>query len=162
MQLQVTGIASWKRRYGYLWGKYVFGFNPWEHCQPCLVGEEEPDIKKDMPDCMIELAKPMDFFYLCGRAVKDGDYGSENLHLAVRPKKGSVAMVQSTDGPMFTIHGAEEIQIQDPIEDPAFEHVTNKKLWTRCKNFRFAAQMYAAPRLGPTAVHVPIMTKRMS
>jgi hypothetical protein len=106
---------------------------------------KNPPIGK-YPD--LELPEPTSYFYLCGVASGPrSQRGKNNLHLAVRPKSGSVATIQSVYGPTLTIHNAEEIAIQDPIQD--LPHLDES--YTTCKNFRFAAQMYEATSFGPEA-----------
>ena len=106
-----------------------------------------------MQDGTFDLPEPTAYFYLCG--VASGSFklrAERNLHMAVRPKQGSIATAQSFYGPTFTIYDAEEIAIQGPIENlPGLG-----TLYTRCKNFRFAAQMYPANSFGPEAARIPI------
>jgi hypothetical protein len=157
MQLHVSGITPSTTHYRFLWGFYVRGFKPWEHCQPCFRGTRAEGIHPEMTDGIVELNRPTKFFYLHGFAPGPKSLrGERNLHLAVRPNEGSVATVRSFYGPVFTIYGAEEIGIQDPIPN----HPPSEDKWTRCKNFRFAAQVYDAPILGPTAPRNPILLTR--
>jgi hypothetical protein len=112
-----------------------------------------------MSDVSLPLPEATSYFYLCGvasgrRALR----GKRNLHLAVRPKQGSIATVKSFYGPTFTIHDAEEIVIQGPIETmPELDDT-----YTTCKNFRFATQMYEATSFGPGALRTPIRIPRDS
>jgi hypothetical protein len=157
MKLHVSGITPSTTHYRFLWGFYVRGFKPWRHCQPCFRGTRAEGIHPGMQDGIVELPKATDFFYLHGFAPGPKKFrGAFNLHLAVRPKDGSIATVHSRYGPAFTIYGAEEVVIQDPL-------VTQPQLgedWTRCKNFRFAAQIYDAQVLGPTASRQSITAMR--
>ena len=153
MRLHVSGMARSTGQYQFLWGFYVRGFKPWHHCQPCFRGTRATGISPTMNDGTIELPRPTKFFYLHGFAggVKE-KRGALNLHLAVRPRPGAHATVQSAFGPTFTIDDAEEIPIQEPLAELA--HLGAD--WSRCKNLRFAAQVFDAPLLGPTALHIPV------
>ena len=153
MYLTVSGITESTVRYRFLWGWYVRGFKPWLHCQPCLRGTRARGINPEMGNVRVELDRPTDYFYLCGFAPgPTEDRGKYNLHLAVEPMDGEIATAVSAYGPIFTIHGARNIEIQDPIESlvPSYG---------RCKNFRFAAQVYPAPVLGCGAERIPILRK---
>jgi len=144
-------------KYVYLWGFYVRGFKPWHHCFKCFYGTHEKLIHKEMLDGSYNLPEPTGYFYLCGVASGSrAELWKNNLHLAVRPRPGSTAVVESVYGPVFTIRDAEEIVIQDPIQ-----HLPNlDNSYTRCKNFRFAAQMYEATSFGPEARGKVIRTPR--
>jgi hypothetical protein len=110
-----------------------------------------------MQDGSFDLLEPTGYFYLCGVASGPRTQRSKNnLHLAVKPKLGSVATIQSVYGPIFTIHDAEEICIQNPILN--LPHLDRS--YTECKNFRFAAQMYEATSFGPEARDKLIRTPR--
>jgi hypothetical protein len=157
MQLHVSGITDQTIRYRFLWGFYVTGFKPWVHCQPCFRGTRAPGIFPTMANDRVDLPKRSDFFYLHGFAPGPKKLrGASNLHLAVQSKTGSVASCQSAFGPIFTIYDAEEILIQEPLSDAPHLGVE----WTRCKNFRFGAQMYTAPVLGPDASRIPSLALR--
>lgn len=153
MKLTVDGVEQATGKYQHLWGYYVRGFKPWEHCQDCFIGSLAKGIERDMKDGTVMLDKPMDYFYLCGVAMGSRkELGEKNLHLAVRPKAGSQATIKSVYGPVFTIDDAEMIEIQPalPITDQL------PKEYANCKNFRFAAQMYPADVLGPDAKPRPV------
>jgi hypothetical protein len=157
MHLTVMGAMLSKEKYLSIWGFYVRGFKPWHHCLACFYGTKELAIHKDMDDGLYQLPEATSYFYLCGVAAGPrSKRGERNVHLAVRPKAGSVAQVKSVYGSVFTIYGAEEIQIQGPMEN--LPHLD--ELYTTCKNFRFAAQMYEAPCFGPEARGKLIRTPR--
>jgi hypothetical protein len=157
MKITVVGTQQATGQYLYLWGFYVRGFKPWHHCFKCFYGTQEKLISRKMQDGSFLLPEPTSYFYLCGVASGSPTLrGERNLHLAVRPKQGHVATVKSFYGPTFTIHDAEEIAIQGPIESMPELGVS----YTRCKNFRFAAQMYEATSFGPGAPHTPIRIPR--
>lgn len=157
MKLAVTGMQDARDKYLYPWGFYVRGFKPWHHCFACFYGTQEKVIHKSMQDGTYDLPEPTSYFYLCGVASGPRrERRFKNLHLAVRPNRGSVATAQSVYGAVFTIYDAEEIVIQDPIRD----HPDLDESYAHCKNFRFAAQMYDAPQLGPGAPREPIRIPR--
>ncbi len=148
MRIEVAGTSQAKEHYLHLWGMYVRGFKPWHHCFACFYGTQEKAIHKQMEDGTYDLPEPTHYFYLCGVASGPRkDRWKNNLHLAVRPQKGSIATVHSVYGPVFTIHDAEEIEIQGPIT--TLPHLST--LYTTCKNFRFAAQQFPASKYGPDA-----------
>ena len=157
MKLHVTGITESTKRYRFLWGFYVRGFKPWRHCQPCFRGTRAEGISPMMEDGVVQLDRKSDFFYLCGFAGGPKvERGKLNLHLAVRAKLGSTASVVSAYGPLFTIEGAEEIQIPETCERVAgrgeFDY--------RCMNLRFARQMYPTEVVGHEAPHEVILLSR--
>jgi hypothetical protein len=157
MRLEVTGITVDTTQYRFLWGFYVRGFKPWEHCQPCFRGTRAPGITPAMKNGSIQLGRPTKFFYLHGFAPGlASQRGVRNLHLAVRPKTDSTATIQSFYGPVFTIYNAEEIVIQRPIAG----FPSSEDIWTKCKNFRFGAQMFEANELGPQTERRPILATR--
>jgi hypothetical protein len=157
MRLEVSEITAQTTRYRFLWGFYVTGFKPWLHCQPCLRGTRAPGIEPFMKNGVVQLDRPTKFFYLHGFAPGlKTERGERNLHLAVRPKMGSTATARSVYGPLFTIHDAEKISIQAPIVG----FPESEKIWTRCMNFRFGAQVFDAPQLGPHSERKPILNTR--
>jgi hypothetical protein len=159
MRLEVSGINPSTTQYRFLWGFYVRGFKPWEHCQPCFRGTRAPGITPSMGDGFVQLDRPTKYFYLHGFAPgPQAQRGERNLHLAVRPKLGSTATVRSFYGPLFTIHDAEQIDIQEPIAG----FPRSEDIWTRCKNFRFGAQVFDARQLGPDTPRIPIVALRAS
>lgn len=136
MQLEVRGIEKTIGGFVHLWGRYVTGFKSSEHCQKCLIGQPESRIHKAMADGEIMLDRTMDYFYLCG--VGRTERKNTNMHLAVRPRAGSIARINSVYGAAFTIYDAEPIQIERlptgwrDLTDP----------YTQCRNFQFGVQMY--------------------
>ncbi len=153
MKLHISGMRKSTGTYQFLWGFYVRGFKPWHHCQPCFRGARAVAISPKMDDGVIDLSRPTKLFYLHGFAGGPKEKrGALNLHLAVRPQPGAHATVQSAFGPTFTIADAAEIPIQEPLAELA--HLGAD--WARCMNLRFAAQVFDAPVLGPTAPRIPV------
>lgn len=133
------GCTKWPRTYRFLWGLYVRGFKPWEHCQQCLLGGRAKGILPTMGNGEVNLPRPTDYFYLCRYARGfAANRGANNLHLAVEPVEGELATVNSNYGPVFTIEGARRIAIPDSDEPRAayggFDY--------RCMNFRFGKLMF--------------------
>jgi len=90
-------------------------------------------------------------FYLCGvgqpdsvRRGKDFAQKMTNVHLAVRPRQGSVAAIGSVYGVTFTIKDAQAIPIQ-PLPD-GFRGLPEKH--SKCKNFQFGYQMFHTDIVG--------------
>lgn len=157
MVLTVSGVHEGQEQYRFLWGYYVTGFKPWEHCQRCLRGSRALGISPTMGNGPIELFRPTDYFYLCGYAKGPAaNRGANNLHLAVEPAPGETASITSTYGPTFTIAGARKIVIPDSTDPPAAYGAFDY----RCMNFRFGRLMYPTAELGPNAPHVPILKSR--
>ena len=85
-------------------------------------------------------------FYLCGvgKTLSERRYPElakrhTNVHLAVKPRAGSVASVGSVYGVTFTITGAQAIPIE-PLDGSQFPGMNEKHY--RCKNFQFGYQMF--------------------
>lgn len=157
MKLTVSGVEDGQEQYRFLWGLYVRGFRPWEHCQPCLLGTRATGISPAMGNKQVDLLRPTDYFYLCGYAKgAASNRGANNLHLAVEPMEGQTATIASNYGPVFTIEGARQIVIPDSSEPRAaygqFDY--------RCMNFRFGKLMYPTEVTGPNAPRVPILKSR--
>lgn len=120
MKLTTTGLDDAPIRFKHLWGRYVNGFRPWKHCIQCLVSNTAKDVFPDMLDGSVELQDRL--FYLCGVGqVHSGHFEKRhpelsrrmtNVHLAVRPRKGSVAAIGSAYGVTFVIQDAQSIPIE--------------------------------------------------
>ncbi len=92
-------------------------------------------------------------FYLCGVAGPDPSRTRPqdarcrtNVHLAVRPRKGSVAAVGSVFGATFVIKDADAIPIQPPSAEllAAVREFDLPPAHWRCKNFQFCWQYFNA------------------
>jgi hypothetical protein len=149
MRLIVSGLENAPVKFKHLWGRYPYGFKPWNHCIQCFVSRAATEIHPEMKDGAIDLKDHL--FYLCGvgqeRSHPDFAQKVTNVHLAVRPRKGSVASMGSVYGVTFTIEEAQAIPIQ-PLPD-GFRGL--KPVHTRCKNFQFGHQMFADDASGATA-----------
>jgi hypothetical protein len=154
MQLIVSGLDNAPIRFKHLWGRYVLGFRPWKHCIGCFESKIASSITPEMRDGLYDLKDEFGLFYLCGVGQPDSkrtDPGllrrSTNVHLAARPRLGSVAATGSVYGVSFVLKDAEAIPIQSLPEgfaDLPREHY-------RCKNFQFGYQMFDAPEVGDNA-----------
>jgi hypothetical protein len=145
MKLIVSGLppVTEADRFHALFGRYVYGFNQWDHCDRCFVARQEKKINPKMENGPVELKDEL--FYLCGvgrdlspRAHPQFARNTTNVHLAVRPRKGSMAAIGSVYGATFVIEDAEAIAIQ-PLSD-GFQKLPPKH--SRCKMFQFAYQMF--------------------
>jgi hypothetical protein len=146
VQLIVSGLDDASPKFLHLSGRYVLGFKPQKHCIKCFKSEIASEVTPLMKDGSCELKDDVsDLFYLCGvgqpdskRAGANFNRKFTNVHLAVRPRTGSVASVGSVYGVTFTIKDAQAIPIQ-PLPD-GFESLDAAH--TRCKNFQFGYQEY--------------------
>jgi hypothetical protein len=145
MKLLVSGLPSLTEadRFHALFGRYVYGFKQWDHCDRCFVARQETKINPKMQNGLLELRDEL--FYLCGvgrdlspRAHPQFARNKTNVHLAVRPRKGSTAAIGSVYGATFVIVDAEAIAIK-PLPD-GFQGLPPKH--SRCKMFQFAYQMF--------------------
>jgi hypothetical protein len=144
MQLTVNGLDDAPVRFRHLWGCYVHGFRPWMHCIACFACTNAKGILPTMRDGEYELDDKL--FYLCGVGQKVSENlhphwarRFTNVHLAVRPRLGSVAAIGSVYGVIFTIRGAQAIPIE-PLSASEFPALSEAHY--RCKNFQFGYQMF--------------------
>lgn len=140
-------------RFQALFGRYLYGFKPWDHCDRCFVSRHEPQISPKMKNGSVELKD--DLFYLCGvgRSVSlnlhpHSARSSTNVHLAVRPRKGSVAAIGSVYGATFVIEDAQAIPIKVPSKE--FPALVNIPKHSGCKMFQFAYQMFDVDEISLT------------
>jgi hypothetical protein len=146
MKLIVQGMRhDEKTQFKHLWGRYILGFKPAYHCARSFKSRLATGIKPFMIDGEYELDSAYELFYLCG--VGWTDRGRTNVHLAVTPRSGSTASIDSAYGSRFTITDAQAIPIQ-PL--PERWRGLPGKHW-RCKNFQFGCQMFAPGRVGVAA-----------
>ncbi len=153
MRLIVSGMNAAKApmRFDHLFGRYVFGFKPWTHCDGCLVARREMPIHPNMQDGSYPLQDRL--FYLCGvgRDLSANLHPhlarkQTNVHLAVRPRKGSVAAAGSVYGVSFVIEDAQAIPIET-LPEPFFGLEPKH---SRCKMFQFGYQMFDAGKITNT------------
>jgi hypothetical protein len=145
MRLIVSGLppVTEAGRFHALFGRYVYGFKQWDHCDRCFVARHETKINPKMDNGPVELKDEL--FYLCGvgrdlspRVHPQLARRTTNIHLAVRPRKGSTAAIGSVYGATFVIENAEAITIRS-VPD-GFQNLPSKH--SRCKMFQFAYQMF--------------------
>lgn len=129
--------------YRYLWLKQVQGFDPAVHCARCLKGSYvsllpfRPDRKVPAG---LEAETELDpeaapFFYLCGVTAR----WEENLHIAFRPKPGSVILVEDRHIKVC-ITDAERLPVL-PLPDDVQAGLT-KPFWS-CRNYQFGWHAFA-------------------
>jgi hypothetical protein len=145
MLLTISGLDAAPIRFRHLWGRYVLGFRPWKHCIGCFESKVAGVINPSMIDGDYKLKDDVSYFYLCGvgqaetlRAGKEMSRKVTNVHLAVRPRLGSVAAIGSVYGVTFTIQNAHAIPIQ-PLPEGFMGLPTTHH---RCKNFQFGYQIF--------------------
>jgi hypothetical protein len=148
MELTVAGLDESAPAFKHLWGRYILGVKPWTHCLHCLVTKDEKQVRPGMRSDTYQLRDDLDLFYLCGVGKTNPKDPNDpwalrrtNVHMAVMPRKGSVAAIGSVYGATFTIKDAEAIPIQPLPEGFLGLH----KDHYRCKNFQFAYQVFDVP-----------------
>jgi hypothetical protein len=163
MLLTVSGLDAAPIKFKHLWGRYVLGFKAWKHCIACLKTKVASSITPEMTDGVYSLSDEHGLFYLCGvgqpdseRRGKDFARKMTNVHLAARPRQGSVAAIGSVYGVTFTIKGAQAIPIR-PLPD-GFQGLPEKH--SRCKNFQFGYQLFEADIVGDRAPREVVYTLR--
>jgi hypothetical protein len=155
MKLIVTGMTHGpKTQFQHLWGRYVLGFKPWTHCVQSFVGKQAKGITPSMVDGEYPLDPSFELLYLCG--VGWSDRRNTNVHLAVRPRIGSIACAGSVYGVQFTITDAQAILIQ--YLPKGWRGLPEKH--SQCKNFQFGYQMFNVSEVGESAPREIITTLR--
>lgn len=151
MRMIVSGLnaCTEKRCFTALFGRYVYGFNPWTHCDRCLKSRYATEINPAMIDRDYVLDDHL--FYLCcvGQDISSKSHPENwrrqtNVHLAVRPRKGSVAAIGSVYGVSFVIEDAQAIPIvrRDVILAAGSDPIPDSH--SNCKMFQFGYQMFDA------------------
>lgn len=132
---------STSRTFGYLWLKYITGFDLSVHCARCLIGAYSRHFKfgsksRSYANLRLDEAKAQ-YYYLCG--VTAPFVWRDNLHVAFRFKKGS--RVEYNDGnTTIVIEDAEQIEIKMlPSYDQ--EAGGEDRAYNTCRNWRFAYQI---------------------
>jgi len=145
MRLIVLGLDDAPLRFDHLWARYVLGFKPWTHCVKCFESKVVTAVRPTMKDGEYKLSDDHEFMYLCGvgktdskRAGANFSRKMTNVHLAIRPRKGSVASIGSVYGVTFTIKDAQAIPIEPLPEN--FQGL--QPAHYRCKNFQFGYQTF--------------------
>jgi hypothetical protein len=163
MRITIAGLDQAPIKFKHLWGRYVLGFKPWTHCERSFHAQKAVSIVPGMKDGTYELDASHDLFYLCGVGQPDAASRGKaqsrkfsNVHLAVRPKVGSVASVGSLYGVQFTLTDAEEIPIQ-PLAD---DFMGLSDVHARCKNFQFGFQMFEVEKVGEQAARTIVRQLR--
>jgi hypothetical protein len=165
MRLIVSGLDLAPVRFDHLWARYILGFKPWTHCAKCFESKEATAVRPTMNDGEYDLSDDHQFLYLCGvgksdtkRAGPDFARKVTNVHLAVRPRRGSVASIGSVYGVTFTIKDAQAIPINPLPEN--FQGL--QPAHYRCKNFQFGYQTFDANKVGQHSPHEIVRKLRES
>jgi hypothetical protein len=123
----------------HFWGMYVTGFDHTQHCIKCLRGKRSaivtPKVKVGQSFMMSE-AKAFDYLYLCG--VETDFTWARNFHMALRPRPGATAIVETWNGFKVTVRDAELLQIPALPDD--FQGLDRS--YTTCRNFQFGVAAY--------------------
>ena len=124
MRLIVSGLPPLTdpNHFHALFGRYVYGYKPWTHCNNCFGKRQESQINPKINDGSFELKDHL--FYLCGvgRSLSQNIHpelarNSPNVHLAVYPRIGSTAAIASIYGAMFVIEDAATMPIKAPARE---------------------------------------------
>jgi hypothetical protein len=160
MRLQVDGLDAAETRFKHLWGRYVIGFKPATHCARSFEYRVAAPVKPDMIDGSYDLDDSYELFFLCGVGVRE--LHNTNVHLAVRPKAGSVAAIGSVYGVRFTIQDAQAIPIKHPalLESPPRGLDSLEEGHLRCKNFQFGYQMFDVDEVGEAVTGIVVKKLR--
>jgi len=124
----------------YLWLKYVTGFDPSQHCLPCLLGAQSGRVRLDMParrPILLDEAKGR-YLYLCGGL----EVYEKNLHVAMELAEGEVFAVRAANGATFMFRGLRRLEI--PPLQKGFCGLSPK--FTTCRNFQFGMAMFGDRR----------------
>lgn len=151
MELSVSGVNA-NHKFKHLWGRYITGFKPRRHCIQCFKTKCATSINPAMKDGIYPLRNDLsDLFYLCGvgqpDTLREGATWNQrhtNVHLAVRPRLGSVASINSVYGVTFTIKDAQVIPIR--ALPKGFQSLPDRH--TQCKNFQFGYQVFEVDEVG--------------
>jgi hypothetical protein len=155
MKLVIKGMTNGsKTQFQHLWGRYVLGFKPWTHCLKCFSAKKANEIHPTMVDGEYALESSFDIFYLC--CVGWRDRANTNVHLAVRPRLGSVASTGSVYGVQFTISDAQAILIQ--YLPKGWKGLEDRH--SQCKNFQFGYQTFQVDQVGDSAPREVVTARR--
>ena len=147
--LQVThpDIAPGRiQGFRYFWAFYVNGYDPTQHCQPCLRGGRAPDFCTRTAESgrrvVLDRAHRFPYVYVCGVGTGPrADLRHKNFHFPLEPAPGEVAEATTYNGYRFRAENAVALLIP-PLpagwEGKPDEHV-------RCKNFQFAVAYFGYP-----------------
>ena len=120
-----------KKKYHFVWLKYVTGFNLKQHCAKCLLGEYEKRITRDVLEYADVELPPSDYYYFCtvGRYV-------DNIHLAFVAAPGERIDID-TRYFRAVIENARRIEFDDSRIDQNLPEAGRKEFYT-CRNWQFA------------------------
>ncbi len=139
-------VIGWR----YLWAIEVWGFDHTQHCLQTFAKHSRriPEVKPGMlSDTPVEVTfgptpegRAPSFLYVCGVAVVGGY--RNNLHLAVKPRRGGFAHITAYTGDVLTVVGGDAQQI------PELPHLYKgmSSEFTTCRNFQWAVAAFGWPR----------------
>lgn len=126
--------------FGYLWLKYVTGFNLEQHCAKCLLGEYSSAFQFGRQTTALhneELNEhPARYYYLCG--VTKPYRWMKNLHVAFEYAEGEI-LEYKDEKTYILIENARQIPIVAQKQYMTIHGGTPS--YNTCRNWRFAYQM---------------------
>lgn len=132
--LTITGDLS---SFGYVWGVYVNGFDPTQHCQKCLRGHKSRHVGLGMTSgadyAMDECQKSWDYLYVCAGSRFTYE---DHIHIPMVPGKGTIELISR--GVTFRATGAKLLNI--PALPEGYQGLGAK--FTTCRNYRFGMSAY--------------------
>lgn len=132
--LTVTGDFA---AFGYVWGMYVNGFDPTQHCQKCLRGRKSCNVGLGMTSgyeyTMDECRKPWDYLYVCAGSRFTYD---DHIHMPVVPGDDTVEL--TSRGVTFRATGVRLLEI--PKIPEGYKGLGPK--FTTCRNYQFGLSIY--------------------
>lgn len=142
MKIEYPKLRIFKttERFGYLWLKYVTGFDLSHHCAKCLLGEYSDafhfgEKNHDVINYQLD-EHPARYYYICG-VTKPYNW-KRNLHLAFEYAEGEYVEYKD-DYTYILIENAKKIPII-PLYPYMTEHGADRS-YNTCRNWRFAYQM---------------------
>jgi hypothetical protein len=120
-----------KRKYRYVWLKYVRDFNLSQHCARCLIGTYDERVNKDTLTYTDLVLPPSPYYYFCTVYQYD-----TNIHLAFIEAPGEVVEI---DDPYYyvRIENARRIRFDDSRIDRSLPQAAKREFST-CRNWQFA------------------------
>lgn len=132
--LTVTGDLS---AFGYVWGMYVNGFDPKQHCQKCLRGWKSAHVGLGMTSdhsyIMDECRKPWDYLYVCAGSRFTYE---DHVHLPMVPGYDTIEL--TSRGVTFRAVGVRLVDIPETPEG----YMGLGPKFTSCRNYRFGLSAY--------------------
>ena len=148
-----------RRRFVYLWAKYVKSFNPEYHCTNCLKGPYSKKLRKKNPELDKESTITFDevplgayrAIYICGVAQKGYSRKRNyphNLHTAILPSPGAMDRFSFENWKMVVENGR-FLRIPGE-EDLPEEYKDYSEEYTSCRIFRWGAVCFHGGTFDPS------------